>query len=315
MRVPQLKQDSLLRNVLVLTDFSSGSQKALTYALAIAKYYKAAVTLLHVIWPHLTLKDGDTIRDAAWRDMRTLEAVLIRALPREVPHRLLVEEGKIWPVISGVVKKYNIDLIVLGTHGRTGLGILLLGSFAETVFRRARCPVLTVGPKSAQATTNSALKNVLFATDFSEESAAAEPYAFSIAREHGAKLSLLNVVTPGFAGLSDKRHTDPKRLSYAQARLRATASYAASRILGPVPHLFTEVGLVVETILRVAIRRKADLIVLGVSAPRTIADRLGETPAYRVLCRARCPVLTIREPSTMDYFGRLFKIMRVPARP
>jgi nucleotide-binding universal stress UspA family protein len=315
MRVPKLKQDSLLRNVLVLTDFSSGSQKALTHAVAIAKYYKAAVTLLHVIWPHLTLQDADTIRDAAWQEMRTLEGALIRALPREVPHRLLVEEGKIWPVISSVVKKYNVDLIVVGTHGRTGLRILFLGSFAETVFRRARCPVLTVGPKSGQATTNSALKNVLFATDFSEESAAAEPYAFSIAREHGAKLSLLHVVTPGFAGLSDRRQTDPKRLSYAQESLRATASYAASLILGPLPNLLIEVGLVVETILRVAIRRKADVIVLGVSARRTIADRLGETPAYRVLCRAPCPVLTIREPSTMDYFGRLFKIMHVPARP
>jgi nucleotide-binding universal stress UspA family protein len=311
MSVPKLKLDPLLRNVLVPTDFCKCSQKALLQALAIAKYYKAAVTLLHVILSaHLSLKDKDSVRDAAWRDMRKLEADLIAgALPQDVPHRGLVEEGKIWPVICGVLKKYNIDLIVMGTHGRTGLEILLLGSFAETVFRRATCPVLTVGPKNPPATPNSALKNVLFATDFSDESEAAEPYAFSLASSRGATLSLLNVVKPSSLGWGHKLQTDQKHLSYAQARLRATASYAAGRRLGPIPNLIAEVGPVVDTIVKVAIRLKADLIVLGASAPRTLADRLGETPAYRVVCTAPCPVLTIREPSRMDYFERLFATM------
>jgi len=310
MSVPRLKLDPLLRNVLVPIDFGMCSEKALLRALPIAKYYKATVTLLHVMLSeHLSLKDKDSVRDEAWRDMRKLEADLIaRALRPDVPRRLLVEEGKIWPVISGVLKKYNIDLIVMGTHGRTGLEILLLGSFAETVFRRATCPVLTVGPKSRPATSNSAVKNVLFATDFSDESEAAEPYAFSLASSRGATLSLVNVVKPSF-GWGHKLQADQKRLSYAQARLRATASYAASCKLGPIPNLIAEVGPVVDTIVKVAIQLKADLIVLGASAPRTLADRLGETPAYRVVCTAPCPVLTIREPSRIDYFERLFAQM------
>jgi nucleotide-binding universal stress UspA family protein len=246
------------------------------------------------------------VRGRAWREMQKLDAdFLAEALPEDVPRQLLVERGKTWPVISGVLKKNNIDLIVMGTHGRTGLEILLLGSFAETVFRRATCPVLTVGPQNRPATSSSALKNVLFATDFSEESKAAEPYAFSIARRRGAKLSLLNVVKPGFAGLQ----ADDKALSYAQAQLRATASYAASRRLGPVANLFTEIGPVVETVVKLAIRLKADLIVLGASAPRTLPDRLGGTTAYRVVCTAACPVLTVRAPSPLAYFERLFAVM------
>jgi nucleotide-binding universal stress UspA family protein len=79
---------------------------------------------------------------------------------QEISHRVLVERGEIWAVVSEVLTREKIDLIVMGTHGRTGLGILLLGSFAETVFRRARCPVLTVGPRTRPATPNLQLKNL-----------------------------------------------------------------------------------------------------------------------------------------------------------
>lgn len=304
MSVPESDQDPLLRNVLVPTDFSQYSKKALLFALAVAKYNNAAVSLLHLILPErLRLKDKET--DAAWREMRELEGTL----PQSVPHRAFVEQGKIWPVVSGIVKKCNIDLIVMGTHGRTGLEILLLGSFAETVFRRAKCPVLTVGPESSAPKPIAALKNVLFATDFSEEAEAAEPYAFSLAQRRGAVLSLLHVVAPGLLPWGDRAQVDEPRLTYARSRLLATASYEASRRLGPEPNLITEVGPVVDTIVNVAVRLKADLIVLGASAPRTLADRLGETSAYRVVCAAPCPVLTIREPSPLDYFQRLFAMM------
>jgi nucleotide-binding universal stress UspA family protein len=302
----ELKQNPLLTNILVLTDFSQASQGALPHAIAIAGDYKAEITLLHVILPELfSFKDKSTIRDAAGQAMKKIEG----GLPPNVPHRVLIEQGAIWPVILDVLGKYKADLIVTGSRGRTGLEILFLGSFAETVFRRAECPVLTVGPKSNPAKPNSVVKNVLFATDFSAEAEAAEPYAFSFALRRQAKLSLLHVVKPGFPRGGNRQQSDQQRLSYAKDRLGATASYDAGRQLSPTPNLITEVGPVVETIIDVATRLKADLIVLGASAPHAVADRLGETPAYRVVCAAPCPVLTVRQPSPVDYFKRLYKMM------
>jgi nucleotide-binding universal stress UspA family protein len=302
----ELNQNQLLTNILVATDFSPASRRALPYALAIAGYYKAELTLLHVILPeHFSLKGNRTARDAAFRDMKKIE----ERLPQDVAHRVLIEQGTIWPVISDVLSQYRVDLIVTGTQGRLGLQILFLGSFAETVFRRAKCPVLTIGPKSCAAKPNSVVQNVLFATDFSAEAEAAEPYAFSVAVRRRAKLSLLHVVKPGFPQWRNRPQRDQQAISYAKERLCATSSYEASRRMAPLPDLITEVGPVVETIVNVAVRLKADLIVLGASAPHGLADRLGETPAYRVVCAAPCPVLTVRQPSPVDYFERLFTMM------
>ncbi len=307
MSLPQSNTDLLVKNILVPIDFSTCSLEALLHALSVARYYKAKVTLLHVMLVRRqSLKNRDRAFERAWSDIRRIEADLARGgLLYNIPHQLLVEQGDVWPVIYEILAKYNIDLIVTGTHGRTGLEILALGSFAEIVFRRASCPVLTVGPRSHPAAQEAAPKNVLFATDFSEESKAAEPYAFSIARAHGAKLTLVNVA---------QRHSirygiDTDRLSYAKARLQATALDSAARKSGLHPTLLVEVGSPVETILKIASKLGVGLIVLGASAPHRLASRLGRTVAYRIVCAAPCPVLTVRKPSAVDYFERLFAVM------
>lgn len=310
MNLQQSNADLLVKNILVPIDFSTCSQEALLHALPIARYYKAKVTLLHVILiRRQSLKEPGIAFDKAWSNVRRIEADLVKGgLLHNISHQVLVEQGEVWPIISEVLAKYNIDLIVTGTHARTGLEILALGSFAQIVFRKATCPVLTVGPRSHPATTEVALKSVLFATDFSEESKAAEPYAFSIARAHGAKLTLLNVIqrrSIRYGGTS----VDTNRLSYAKARLQATALDTAARKSRLRPTLRVEVGSPVETILKIASKLGVGLIVLGASAPHRVASRLGRIIAYRIVCAAPCPVLTVRKPSTIDYFERLFAAM------
>lgn len=88
--------------------------------------------------------------------------------------------------------------MVIGTHARRGLGKLLLGSVAEHIFRHADCLVLTVGPGSLQGSpvgSGRAIRPFLFATDFSEASLRALPYAISAANRFGTKLVLLNVMS------------------------------------------------------------------------------------------------------------------------
>jgi nucleotide-binding universal stress UspA family protein len=95
-------------------------------------------------------------------------------------------------------------MLVLGTHGRSGVGKLLIGSVAEEVFRRAACPVLSIGPKvSQQPAGEIQFHNILFATDFSENSLAALPYAISLAEEDQAQLTLLYVIGQPAAGIVD----------------------------------------------------------------------------------------------------------------
>src|SRR5207248_11055703 len=100
-----------------------------------------------------------------------------------------------WEVLERLIERHEIDLFVLGTHGRQGLSKLVMGSAAEEIFRRARCPVLTVGPKAARDPGNfENWKTILFATDFSAGSLKALPYALSLAEENEAKLILLHLV-------------------------------------------------------------------------------------------------------------------------
>jgi len=139
----------------------------------VAKRYGATVTLLHVIlrrgWP---IKNAENPRTT----LKKLEAGIAKqGLFTAIPHNLLVKKGNAWSVVSQVLTQRKIDLVVTGTHGRTGLEMFWIGSFAEAIFRRARCPVLTVGPLNRPPEPGATLKSVLFATDFSDESEAAEP--------------------------------------------------------------------------------------------------------------------------------------------
>lgn len=110
-------------------------------------------------WPTL----ADEIERQAQQEFMSLEASL-----KGVPHRLLTLKGKILEVLGEIVTGSEIDLVVLGTHGRTGIRKLAIGSIAEEIFRRARCPVLSVGPHVSHKLDRGAeFHHILFATDFS----------------------------------------------------------------------------------------------------------------------------------------------------
>lgn len=113
-----------------------------------------------------------------------------------------------------VIGGCKIDLIVLGTHGRTGWGKVLLGSVAESIFRKAPCPVVTVGPHcSADPKRSVEFHQIVFATNFSPESLVAAPYAVSLAQENQAKLTLLHVVEDPKSGLGNPDQLVPPELA------------------------------------------------------------------------------------------------------
>ena len=139
-----------IRKILCPYDFSDSSAHALRYALAFAEAQAAELVLLHVVEvplyylsPELALP-ADTLmrqREVCVRDLTAIAAEARQEHPRTDS---LVEDGMPFPRIIQTARRLGVDLIVMGTHGRTGLAHVLLGSVAEKVVRKAPCPVLTV---------------------------------------------------------------------------------------------------------------------------------------------------------------------------
>lgn len=287
-----------LKNILYLTDFSEPSEAALPFAASIAREYDGKIYALQVLTPamytytppELTADAITAQEECAERDMLRLTAQLAG-----IPHETIVERGVgVWPTIERALKQYGIDLIVLGTHGRTGAVKLLLGSVAEEIFRRSRVPVLTIGPSVRHGTHGSArFHRVLFATDFTPESLAAASYAISLAQENEAGLLLFHVIPDGDREKRDNStETSVANIMYELGELVPKDAELWCR-----PETIVDYGSPGEKILEVAKRRGADLIVLGV---RDAAKHLGaathleRTTAHKVVAHAQCPVLTVR---------------------
>jgi nucleotide-binding universal stress UspA family protein len=287
-----------IKNLLYLTDFSEPSEAALPFATAIARKYSARIHALHVVLmggyffaaPE-TIADSIRVEEeTAEADMRRLDSHL-----EGLPHETITERGSsLWSVLENSIKATAADLIVLGTHGRTGAQKFLLGSVAEEVFRRSPIPVLTIGPHVRGGVHNGGcFRRILFATDFSLESAVAVPYALSLAQENRAHLLLVHVIRLRDPGRDDR----PYEFSVAEA-IHHLYEVVPSDVDLPCPvEVFVEHGNPGKRIVEVAEERNADLIVLGV---RDAAGHLGaathleRNTAHNVVARAACPVLTVR---------------------
>jgi universal stress protein A len=145
---------SPLKTILVPCDFSDCSRAALEYATIFSKQADGTLVLLHVIEP---IQPGFLIEGAVSRQTQgrmreraghELAAWASRCAGGAKVGRPLVKSGKPWEVIVSVASKTGADIILIGTHGYTGLKHAMLGSVAERVVRHAPCPVLTVRPKS-----------------------------------------------------------------------------------------------------------------------------------------------------------------------
>jgi nucleotide-binding universal stress UspA family protein len=287
-----------LKNILFLTDFSGPSTTALPYAAMIARAYGAKVTALHVValspYAYMAQEGAAAVLDAqddvAKDEMRRVEAGL-EGLPREA---MIERNVGVWPALSRILQKDEIDLIVLGTHGRTGMKKVVLGSTAEEVFRQTSVPVLTIGPAVRTGGHNGGrFQCVLFATDFNSVSGAAACYAVSLAQENQSRLVLLHVLPAPKSGRGNKS----VELSVAEALHRVGDLVPCDAELWCRPEPVVEHGQASGQILATAERCGADLIVLGVRGMDTLTKlvtRVEQAIAYDVIVHAPCPVLTVR---------------------
>jgi nucleotide-binding universal stress UspA family protein len=287
-----------LKNILFLTDFSEPSEVAIQFAIAIAREYEAKGHALHVLTPFplafASMESAaaviDGFEDGAVAEMQRVDSQLVG-----IPHETVIIRGEsVWACVKKILNERRIDLMILGTHGRTGAMKLLLGSVAEEIFRRASVPVLTIGPSVRKGVHNGGrFHRVLFPTDFTPEAEAAAPYAISMAQENEARLLLLHVMQdPDYKGTGTTAQDSVANVMHQLYELVPQGAELWCR-----PDATVRYGNPAERILEVAAEHDTNLIVLGV---RDAAGHLGaathleRTTAHKVVAHAACPVLTVR---------------------
>lgn len=287
------KTRTRFENILFATDFSPAAALAIPFVKKLARHFQSNLVALHVkppvvnpmtqpgTWP--TDLEAAKVADKQHRDELFETFAGIHTV-------VLLEEGDIQSILVKALEKYDTDLVIIGTRGRTGIAKMLLGSVAEEIFRTVPCPVLTVGPHSDSFRAN--IREILFTTDFASEASAAAAYAISLAQEFQARLTLLHVVAepkPGeLVSWSDVRDSSQKLLS----KLVPDEAEAWCK-----PEYFVERGDPAERILDLANLREVDLIVLGAQPERGVpgaATHLPIATAHKVVAHAKCPVLTVR---------------------
>jgi nucleotide-binding universal stress UspA family protein len=298
------------RTILVAVDFSERSKEAFRVACALAEPTRTRMFVLHVLDQPITFDEmgmpisllgGDTTLHETVRDR--LRDAYAPNQPIDVEFR--VREGAAAEEILRAASEIGADLIVLSTHGRTGLHRLLAGSVAEAVLRRATCPVLALHAPETRPTAPGAIRVILHPTDFSDRAEAALRVARTLARDHGAHLLILHVEPFEFVeGVQPAVPLDPRTYYEPLREMRAKAESPDLKYPVEIQCLR---GDPATGILRVAGDIRCDLIVLGTHGRSGVGRLLMGSVAEAVLRRSTCPTLIVKSTP--------LKPAEAPARP
>ncbi len=287
-----------ITSILCPIDFSEFSVNAYQYARSLAWHYKASLLLQHILYP-LGPVGYDSNKDPYEKICKQIRAdakekmdwfVRLHALAG-VQAECVVQDGLVTDLILDLAEDRAISLIVMGTHGWRGIDRLMLGSVTERILRRAKCPVLAVR-KPAHHLAGSErdpepirLKEIVLCTDFSDHAHRASEYAFSMANEYGAHLTLLHVLET-ISGVSDIETVTGDTLQ--QLDDVVPPGEHGSRIVKCV-----RVGRPFQQIIQLAVEKEADLVIVGVRGRGSLDTALFGSTAYRVIQLGPCPVLAV----------------------
>lgn len=283
----------VIKRLLFATDFSTCARHAEGYVALLSSTYGAPVDVIHVseLYPGIY---------AGIQDHRETDGMLadtVRRLQRStVPVTGRQSIGIPSVQISAAAAELNADLIVMGTHGRTGLEHILLGSTAERVLTTAPCPVLTVreakGSEETSLAAPTRFEHIAIPVDFSESSVDALTFGIQLAKEFAASLTILHVVEPLSYG-DDLTLRQAMGQGRVGDRIDAQLSAYLSRIesAGILARRVIRGGVPADSILDFVRASACDLIVMGTHGRRGISRMLQGSVAESVLRLASCPVL------------------------
>jgi len=282
-----------IETILCPVDFFPASEKAADYAAHLARIYGASVHLLHVITPPGTIASEypvDTeaiiksLEDVASHDMKSL----VRRLgPTGLSVTSELQTGDVFETIKQHISWRRPDLVVMGTHGRTGISRWFLGSVTESLIRISPAPLLTISPH--QTNNSPAFRRILVTIDFSSATADALDYAYSIARQNDSEITLLHVVDDTTAALSIKYEDSliqgvRNQLEDLIPQALRNRCKISTRVEEGLPH---------RVIVRALQQVKPDLLVMNIHAKGMLDRALHGSTAERVVRVASCPVMLV----------------------
>lgn len=279
-----------LKNILFATDFSEPSMKAFPYVAALSRHFGASVFACHVITPTSLVAAAPQAVPSLYEaeyDAATKELDNICSNPqlKGLKTKALLSSGILGDALIDEISQNNVDLVVAGTHGRTGLRRFLLGSAVEEICRVATCPVLTIGPDCPTMAIK--FNRILVPTDLSDDSMRALPFVVKLATAYGASVIVLHV-------LPQETATNPDALKLSEPVCRSMVHTFEPRLAPLQAEFLIESGAVAETILKIAREKAADVIALGIRNAFLPGLHLRSSVAYRVMVAAHCPVVTCR---------------------
>jgi nucleotide-binding universal stress UspA family protein len=298
-----------VRQILCASDFSPASEPAWLMAQRLGRLFRCEVLLLHALPPVTIGMEGsfppqlyqELVTGAQREAEASLAAMVASTTGAPFKVRSRVVEGSPAARIVGVAAEEAADLVVVGTHGRTGLDRVLLGSVADRVLRTATCPVLTVRAQPAGTTPTTGLGRILYATDFSPAARAAWPHVLALADTSGAVVDLLHVamqpvpdrhLSAEMLGqmarlLDEQAWTDAERFLQDAARTWP-GRLSRERVTVLIAH-----GVTGDQVSHQARERRADLIVIGTHGRSGLRRWMLGSVAQHVIQSAPCPVLTV----------------------
>jgi nucleotide-binding universal stress UspA family protein len=292
--MPVLQRVSVsVKNILLATDFSPVSEKAASYAKALALNFRSTVEIANVFHPSMVTSYLEAVLGKPVKQRRRISKQGLEQLQKDfaaagvAARSSLLEEHQPHVALLKVAKQQETDLIVAGTHSRSGLERLVLGSVAEQLIRKAACPVLTVGPHARQPGDGPLVfRTMVYATDFSAKAAKAAVFALSFAQDSGAHLYFCYVA--GAEAAPEERKLLDSRFKAELKRMIPESSYEWC-----TPETVVEHGDASKAILELAGRVGADLIVLGARKASFWLTHVEHGLTPDLLAEATCPVMTV----------------------
>jgi nucleotide-binding universal stress UspA family protein len=292
-----------IHRIVYATDFTPASESAWDEAQRLGRLLGAEIVLLHVVGPPPVLPVEAYIPPQVYTDLLESERrqardgfdrLLGSVTGSGLKVRIRLEEGSPAARILEVVAQETADLLVVGTHGRTGLDRVVLGSVTDRMVRQARCPVLTVRA-AAERRPPRELRRICYATDFSPAARAAWPWVVTLAKAAGAEVDLVHVT---FGPVPD-RHLSAEAVARMAQLLRDQGQGEAERFLEDSAlsrdrvHVHLSPGVPAEQIVRRAQEQDADLIAMGTHGWSGVVRWMLGSVAHHVVQTAPCPVLTV----------------------
>lgn len=296
-----------IKKILFPTDFSRCADQAMQHALYLSLKYQAELHMLHAVTLHglenrkeienyQNIEKAYELFEKSSHDQMKNSIEMHKA--EKLPIKKVLERGiSPAPVILEYAEKNDIDLIIMGTHGRRGLGHMFLGSVAEEIVRMATCPVLTIREQKEPIPAES-LKNILVPLDFSGDSKLVIKYAIPLAESYQAKLQLLHVVeqvihpsyyTTGKTSIFD---FNPDIIKKSKQIMQKYLDELKGQNIKSEFHVIE--GRATRDIIKFVENHEIDMIVIPTHGLTGIEHLLIGSVAEKVVRMAPCKVLTIK---------------------